>query len=92
MLEDRGIVSMKGKIDQLTYWLRGEEVSAAATRARSRAEKSTPVPLPLPEKRGPRSSLKNRTWKNQITGLHRSENSYFIILNHRRRMFLKKYK
>ncbi|XP_072943513.1 guanylate cyclase 32E isoform X2 [Epargyreus clarus] len=66
ILEERGVVSMKGKRDQLTYWLRGEEPHAAAARARRRARRA-----PLADKRPHRTSLKNRSWKNQLGGLHR---------------------
>ncbi|GBP91726.1 Speract receptor [Eumeta japonica] len=74
ILEERGIVSMKGKRDQLTYWLRGEQPAAAAARARSRSEQRNtgqPPPPPPKETRGQRSSLKTKNWKNQLGGLHR---------------------
>ncbi|KAL0841978.1 hypothetical protein ABMA28_014201 [Loxostege sticticalis] len=71
ILEERGIVSMKGKRDQMTYWLRGEEPAAAAARAKRRAQREDTAPPPLVEKRGQRSSLKSRNWKNQVGGLHR---------------------
>ncbi|CAH2074151.1 unnamed protein product, partial [Iphiclides podalirius] len=85
ILEERGIVSMKGKRDQMTYWLRGEEAGAAAVRARRRelrahaahaahAAHSTHAAhadAPPHERRGQRSSLKSRNWKNQLGGLHR---------------------
>ncbi|KAG7307262.1 hypothetical protein JYU34_007422, partial [Plutella xylostella] len=79
ILEERGIVSMKGKRDQLTYWLRGEEPKAAAVRAQYRAARRARgvrgagelPPLPPADRRGQRSSLKNRNWKNQVGGLHR---------------------
>lgn len=70
---------MKGKRDQLTYWLRGEEPKAAAVRAQYRAARRARgvrgagelPPLPPADRRGQRSSLKNRNWKNQVGGLHR---------------------
>ncbi|XP_075969462.1 guanylate cyclase 32E isoform X3 [Anticarsia gemmatalis] len=68
ILEERGIVSMKGKRDQVTYWLRGEEPAAAAARARRRQARDAPS---HPDRRGQRSSLKTRNWKNQVGGLHR---------------------
>lgn len=72
ILEERGIVAMKGKRDQLTYWLRGEEASAAEARQKMRASRVNVVQTPVSnEKRGPRSSLKSRSWKNEVTGLHR---------------------
>ncbi|XP_063821635.1 speract receptor isoform X1 [Ostrinia nubilalis] len=71
ILEERGIVSMKGKRDQMTYWLRGEEPAAAAARAKRRAQREDTAPPPSIEKRGQRSSLKSRNWKNQVGGLHR---------------------
>lgn len=64
ILEERGLVSMKGKRDQLTYWLGGEQDSARARR-RERAA------APPPHARGQRSSLKTKNWKNQVGGLHR---------------------
>ncbi|XP_060810772.1 guanylate cyclase 32E [Amyelois transitella] len=70
ILEERGIVSMKGKRDQITYWLKGEEPSAAAARAARRETRDEPAPLPT-DRRGQRSSLKSRNWKNQVGGLHR---------------------
>ncbi|KAJ0180454.1 hypothetical protein K1T71_003858 [Dendrolimus kikuchii] len=70
ILEERGIVSMKGKRDQMTYWLRGEEAGAAAARARRRARATTHEPA-ADVKRGQRSSLKTKNWKNQVGGLHR---------------------
>ncbi|XP_053624913.1 receptor-type guanylate cyclase Gyc76C isoform X2 [Plodia interpunctella] len=69
ILEERGIVSMKGKRDQMTYWLKGEEAGAAAARAARREVRDEPAPLP--DRRGQRSSLKTRNWKNQAGGLHR---------------------
>nr|XP_021189562.2 guanylate cyclase 32E isoform X1 [Helicoverpa armigera] len=71
ILEERGIVSMKGKRDQVTYWLRGEEPAAAAARARRRAARDNAQPPGSTDKRGQRSSLKTRNWKNQVGGLHR---------------------
>ncbi|CAG9783659.1 unnamed protein product [Diatraea saccharalis] len=71
ILEERGIVSMKGKRDQMTYWLRGEEPAAAAARAKRRALKEDTVPPPSVDKRGQRSSLKSKNWKNQVGSLHR---------------------
>ncbi|KAI8435121.1 hypothetical protein MSG28_003502 [Choristoneura fumiferana] len=38
ILEERGIVAMKGKRDQVTYWLKGEEKETAAARAHRRAQ------------------------------------------------------
>ncbi|XP_038215184.1 speract receptor [Zerene cesonia] len=65
IVEERGVVAMKGKRDQVTYWVRGEEPAAAAGRARRRAAaRDGPPHLP-------RSSLKTRGWKNQVGGLHR---------------------
>ncbi|XP_047528316.1 guanylate cyclase 32E isoform X2 [Vanessa atalanta] len=73
VLEERGIVSMKGKRDQVTWWLRGEEPSAAAARARRRAHARDPPPDHRDHRdhRGQRSSLKTRNWKNQVGSLHR---------------------
>ncbi|XP_045785258.1 guanylate cyclase 32E isoform X2 [Maniola jurtina] len=74
ILEERGIVSMKGKRDQVTWWLRGEEPSAAAARARRRAHAKGLPPADTKDpqdRRGQRSSLKTRSWKNQMGGLHR---------------------
>lgn len=71
ILEERGIVSMKGKRDQVTYWLRGEEPAAAAARAKRRAARDNAQPPGSTDKRGQRSSLKTRNWKNQVGGLHR---------------------
>ncbi|XP_030024263.1 speract receptor isoform X1 [Manduca sexta] len=74
ILEERGIVSMKGKRDQLTYWLRGEDACAAAARARRRAVRLVRADgdaSAASDKRGQRSSLKSRNWKNQVGGLHR---------------------
>ncbi|XP_049867023.1 guanylate cyclase 32E isoform X1 [Pectinophora gossypiella] len=71
ILEERGVVSMKGKRDQVTYWLRGEEPKAAAMRARRRAQRDDTIQPLVMEKRGQRSSLKSRNWKNQVGGLHR---------------------
>ncbi|CAH0720734.1 unnamed protein product, partial [Brenthis ino] len=48
VLEERGVVAMKGKRDQLTWWLRGE------TRPRAPAAAAAPEP---------RSSLKAKNWK-----------------------------
>ncbi|XP_059054406.1 guanylate cyclase 32E [Achroia grisella] len=70
VLEERGIVSMKGKRDQITYWLRGEEPAAAAARAARRTQKEDVQPTPT-ERRGQRSSLKSKNWKNHVGGLHR---------------------
>lgn len=44
---ERGLVAMKGKTDQLTYWLIGEDASRGARRQ----------PIHPPQ---PRSSLKNK--------------------------------
>lgn len=99
ILEERGVVAMKGKRDQVlvrireiclklrffivaydillvffkqvTYWLRGEEPKAAAARAKRRAQREDNSQPPPTEKRGQRSSLKSRNWKNQLGGLHR---------------------
>ncbi|XP_045542882.1 guanylate cyclase 32E [Papilio machaon] len=87
ILEERGIVSMKGKRDQMTYWLRGEEAGAAAERARRRSLRAHAAhaahvahaahaahaagDVPPADRRGQRSSLKTRNWKNQLGGLHR---------------------
>ncbi|CAH2241407.1 jg15604 [Pararge aegeria aegeria] len=66
---------MKGKRDQVTWWLRGEEPSAAAARARRRAHAKGLPPADSDQRqqdrRGQRSSLKTRSWKNQMGGLHR---------------------
>ncbi|KAI8435119.1 hypothetical protein MSG28_003502 [Choristoneura fumiferana] len=70
ILEERGIVAMKGKRDQVTYWLKGEEKETAAARAHRRAQAEGASQLAA-EKRGQRSSLKNKSWKNQIGVLHR---------------------
>ncbi|VVD03543.1 unnamed protein product [Leptidea sinapis] len=61
---ERGIVSMKGKRDQVTYWLKGEEPAAAAARTRRRAIHKEVTPLSTEKKQ--RSSLKSRNWKNQV--------------------------
>ncbi|XP_050344791.1 speract receptor isoform X2 [Nymphalis io] len=79
ILEERGIVSMKGKRDQVTWWLRGEEPAAAAARARRRAHARDPPPERHDHRdhrdhrdhHGQRSSLKTRNWKNQVGSLHR---------------------
>lgn len=78
ILDERGIVSMKGKRDQMTYWLRGEEAGAAAARARRRAQRqeaalapATPTPASAPSRAAQRSSLKAANWKNHAAGLHR---------------------
>ncbi|XP_063359616.1 speract receptor [Cydia amplana] len=70
ILEERGIVAMKGKRDQVTYWLKGEETETAAARAHRRAQAEGVAQLAV-EKRGQRSSLKNKCWKNQVGVLHR---------------------
>lgn len=62
---------MKGKRDQVTYWLRGEEPTAAAARARRRAARDYGQAPGSTDKRGQRSSLKTKNWKNQVGGLHR---------------------
>lgn len=61
---------MKGKRDQVTYWLKGEEKETAAARAHRRAQADGASQLAA-DKRGQRSSLKNKSWKNQIGVLHR---------------------
>lgn len=80
ILDERGVVSMKGKRDQVTYWLRGEEPAAAAARAKRRAQREEAPPPPSIEKRGQRSSLKSRNWKNQVGGLHRFVSPYRLVL------------
>ncbi|KPJ15012.1 hypothetical protein RR48_09039 [Papilio machaon] len=71
----------------MTYWLRGEEAGAAAERARRRSLRAHAAhaahvahaahaahaagDVPPADRRGQRSSLKTRNWKNQLGGLHR---------------------
>lgn len=67
-MEERGIVLMKGKGDQLTFWLTGEDPYRKRQRELRRANRKLP-PSGQKNKSGPRSSLKN---KNADSSLRRS--------------------
>ncbi|KAJ6645523.1 Guanylate cyclase 32E [Pseudolycoriella hygida] len=66
-LQERGFISMKGKGDQKTYWLLGEDEAARQFRIKernnrrgSRALMKAQLEKPNPNDTGPKSSLKNR--------------------------------
>lgn len=66
-LAERGLISLKGKGERLTFWLIGEEPAMREQRNRERLARRSGLavepapPQPLPDPLVPRSSLKNKS-------------------------------
>ncbi|EGI65143.1 Guanylate cyclase 32E [Acromyrmex echinatior] len=60
-LIERGVISMKGKGDRLTYWLIGEDPLLCSKRSKERASKQSGKKINVANALVPRSSLKNKS-------------------------------
>ncbi|KAG5320428.1 GCY3E cyclase, partial [Pseudoatta argentina] len=60
-LIERGVISMKGKGDRLTYWLIGEDPLLCSKRSKERASKQSGKKINVANTLVPRSSLKNKS-------------------------------
>ncbi|XP_037032480.1 guanylate cyclase 32E isoform X2 [Bradysia coprophila] len=73
-LQERGFIPMKGKGDQKTYWLQGEDEIARQYRTKERNNRRGSRALmkaqleskPHPNDTGPKSSLKNRNFPKSL--------------------------
>ncbi|XP_018338733.1 PREDICTED: guanylate cyclase 32E-like [Trachymyrmex septentrionalis] len=60
-LIERGVISMKGKGERLTYWLIGEDPLLRSKRSKERASKQSDKKINVANALVPRSSLKNKS-------------------------------